>query len=76
MSDKPSDWPADVDWERYSAWATAALASFDHARYNAASVALHAAIKACKGKSMDSPEGRAYLAARAALNAIPGRHVL
>ena len=76
MTDKPSDWPADVDWEQYRAAAQVALDTFDHARYNAASAALHAAIEACKGKSMDSPEGRAYMAARAALNAIPGRHVL
>ena len=54
---------------------------FDWPRYNAARAALHAAIKAHEALPPErrgdqtTAEARAYYAARAALNAIPGRHV-
>jgi hypothetical protein len=52
---------------------------FDWPRYNAARAALDATIKALEAlplaeRKRDSDLGRAYTAARAALNSIPGRH--
>lgn len=53
--------------------------SIDWQRYNAAAAALDTTIRALEAlplheRKRDSDLGRAYMAARATLNQIPGRH--